>query len=210
VKPYYQDSAVTIFCGDCREIVPTLGRFDLLLTDPPYDLPQEAKASLHAMFRERANGVIVFMPPENQWHNPADQYGFWVKVLCPRNISKKYSRFVDMILFYGNLKWRRGLGRYWTQYTNVFQEQLESSRVHPFAKPESLLRRLIRNHTDAGVTVLDPFCGGGSTLFAAKQTGRKAVGVEIEERYCELAARRCSQEMDFGTANKALSQTDPN
>jgi DNA modification methylase len=68
-------------------------------------------------------------------------------------------------------------------------------RLHPVDKPVELLRRLIAPTTDAGDTVLDPFLGGGATLIAAKELGRRAIGIEIEERYCEIAARRCSQEV---------------
>jgi site-specific DNA-methyltransferase (adenine-specific) len=62
-------------------------------------------------------------------------------------------------------------------------------------KPVGLIRTLLEASTDAGQTVIDPFAGTGSTLLAAQQTGRKAIGIEIEERYCEIAAKRLSQEV---------------
>lgn len=68
-------------------------------------------------------------------------------------------------------------------------------RVHPNEKPLSLMRKLILLASDQGDTIVDPFAGSGTTLRAAKDNGRKAVGIELEERYCELAAKRCAQEV---------------
>lgn len=73
-----------------------------------------------------------------------------------------------------------------------------SEKQHPTEKPIGVLTPLIRNSTDEGETVLDPFMGIGSTLFAAKLEGRRAIGIEIEERYCEIAANRLRQGVLFG------------
>ena len=64
---------------------------------------------------------------------------------------------------------------------------------HPTPKPVELVKHFIRLHTQVGETVLDPFMGAGTTLEAAKQMGRKAIGIEIEEKYCEIAVRRLAQ-----------------
>jgi site-specific DNA-methyltransferase (adenine-specific) len=69
----------------------------------------------------------------------------------------------------------------------------------PFEKPVALLADLVERHTEPNQMVLDPFMGSGSAIEAAKVSGRRAIGIEIEERYCEIAARRCSQEvMELG------------
>ena len=72
-------------------------------------------------------------------------------------------------------------------------------RTHPAAKPESMIRRMLEVSTRPTATILDPFMGSGTTLRAAKDLHRKAIGIEIEERYCEIAAKRLGQEvLDFG------------
>lgn len=84
---------------------------------------------------------------------------------------------------------------------NVLRFPREEPVDHPSPKPEGLMQRLIGAVTPLGGTVLDPFMGAGTTLRAAKNAGRKAIGIEIEERYCEIAAKRLGQEVfDFGEA----------
>jgi len=75
---------------------------------------------------------------------------------------------------------------------------IPNEREHPTPKPVGLMGIFIRNHTDVGDLVFDPFMGGGTTLVAAKQLGRRAIGIEVEEKYCEMAARRLSQDVLFG------------
>ena len=90
----------------------------------------------------------------------------------------------------GKKRWNGGGRR------NVFRHAVNAERgakPHPSTKPESLMRELIGLFTDAGETVLDPFMGSGTTLVAAKRLCRKAIGIEIEERYCEIAAERLRQ-----------------
>lgn len=78
---------------------------------------------------------------------------------------------------------------------NVLRFGREEPRHHPSPKPVELTQRLIEVVTPVGGVVLDPFMGSGTTLRAAKDLGRKAIGIEIEERYCEIAAERCAQEV---------------
>jgi site-specific DNA-methyltransferase (adenine-specific) len=70
-----------------------------------------------------------------------------------------------------------------------------SKKVHPTEKPPSVCSPIIRNSSDSGARVLDPFMGVGSILIAAKLLGRSGIGIEIEERYCEIAARRLAQDV---------------
>lgn len=159
-------------------------KVDLVLTDPPYDFDRQTIHDLNFLFWGLSkNGHIVFAPPENPWVGPADQICFWVKPLSTKNTSKRYSRFVEMIFFYGKLKWNTD--RHWSQYTNVFTDLVESTKYHPFSKPISLLRRLILNHTDEGDLILDPFCGSGNVCLAAKQLKCRYIGIDIDKENCK-------------------------
>ncbi len=80
---------------------------------------------------------------------------------------------------------------------NIIRTAPESNTLHPTTKPLDLVAQFIKWHTTAGQLVLDPFMGSGTTLRAAKDLGRRAVGIEIEERYCEIAVRRLAQEVLF-------------
>jgi len=82
-----------------------------------------------------------------------------------------------------------------SRQSNLWSIPRDSSGDHPTPKPVSLMRRMIENSSDIDDLVLDPFVGSGTTLVAAKELGRKAIGIEIEERYCEIAAKRLSQEI---------------
>lgn len=131
MSPYYNQDGITIYHGDCREVLPTLGDVDLIATDPPY-------------------GVSYV----TSWRSRSD------KLRAPIASSTQ-------------------------------------DPVHPTVKPISLMERIICWSTDEGETVLDCFAGSGPTLAAAKRTSRKAIGIELNERYCEIAANRLSQGVLF-------------
>ena len=198
MKPYYQDNAVTIYHGDCREIVPTLGKFDLLLTDPPYGIGNRmqggtwgAKAK-YADFRawdvapetellaaivalaERSviwGGNYFVLPPSRCWLVWDKQNAVPTMADCEfawSNLDRPAKRMSLPV----------GVHNY----------------GHPTEKPLTLMTWCIGLAGDVQ-TILDPFAGSGTTGRAAKDLGRKAVLIEREERYCEIAAKRMAQEV---------------
>jgi site-specific DNA-methyltransferase (adenine-specific) len=86
----------------------------------------------------------------------------------------------------------RGHGRDWCVSETSDMTQRPD---HPCPRPPAQMLHAVDTFSVAGQLVLDPFCGSGTTLWAAKNLGRRAIGIEIEERYCEIAARRCAQEV---------------
>ena len=176
----------TWICGDSFKFLPVTKEksFQCILTDVPYDLDQDQKEFLHEQFKRICTGtIIVFSPPENPWILPADQYLFWVKPISTKNTSKSYSRFVEQIYVYHmeNPKWN--CKRHWSQYTNVFMDLVDDSSLHPYRKPPSLIERLIRNHTDIGDTILDPFAGSGVVFDVGLALDRQVIAIEKEEKY---------------------------
>lgn len=209
MTPYYQDDAVTIYHGDAREVEPLPG--DVIVTDPPYGMK-------YGGWNNRPQAVVGDHSTEardavlSRWIGPAIVFGTW---RCPRPSATRLVLVWD--------KGRPGMGdiprgpgrsgpRLGLPWGPSHEEVyvigdgfMGSPRMgtvlrfdvargpHPTVKPVGLMAHLVER-CPAG-TVLDPFMGSGTTLVAARQLGRKAIGIEIEERWCEIAARRCSQEV---------------
>jgi site-specific DNA-methyltransferase (adenine-specific) len=235
VKPYYQDASVTIYHGDCRDLLPDLSA-DAVMTDPPYGTGHYASDTdaLDAdTFRSMAlHGAAVFGWPEQLVARcvaasvvPDEWVTWWATNKAGR--SAGLMRECECIAIFGSMPGLeralvnrtgggpavsgiiagRGLDPERRRAGDVWQEAapgmgfLSHLRQHPNEKPMGIVRRLVDLCTDPCGTVVDPFCGSGTTLRAAKDLGRKAIGIEIEERYCEIAAKRCAQEvLDLGEA----------
>jgi hypothetical protein len=221
-RPYYADDSVQLFHGDCLEITEWLAA-DVLVTDPPYgrawrqgrlkghhsdnlnqgianDVGTETRDAALTLWQNRTAVVFgdLMQPPPagvklvGVYRKPPDA-GL-------RGAIGGIRRDAEAIYFLG--KWGSGIGGRSSVFTTrsalVGGTAGISARSggHPHAKPGDVLADLIELTTGS---VADPFAGAGSTLVAAKALGLKAIGVELEERYCELAARRLSQGvLDFG------------
>lgn len=221
MKPYYQDGAVTIYHGDCREL--ELPRADLLLTDPPYGVTYVSNAGVGKgtqpisndgarlslrLYRQvlpqiKATHVLWF----TRWDAWPDVWGelgqwfplrgllVWDKGTPGMGDLDHWGPSFELIASAGTGRISGGRDGSILRFPGV----PSGDRHHPTEKPVALLSYLM-GKLDAR-TVLDPFMGSGATLLAAKNAGRKAVGIEIEERYCEAAAKRCAQEvLDMGAA----------
>ena len=211
VRPFFADDAVTIYHGDCREIVPLLGRFDLMLTDPPYGIDAGNTAFGKAKSRNEdwdkttqpeaiadailhADNAIVW--GGNYYHlAPSPCWLVWDK-------KNDCTTFADCELAWTNLKKAVRVFRW--LWSGPYQEKRES-REHPTQKPIELIKWCIEQAGDVQ-TILDPFAGSGTTGRAAKDLGKRAVLIEREERYCEIAARRLAQDvLPLDCPNKQLS-----
>ncbi len=216
LKPYYQDSAVTIFLGDCREILPELPPVDLVLTDPPYGIKLNTDNSRFSggtagNIAKRGNGIgsgggLPIMNDKEPF-DPAflTEYGqdqiIWGWNNFPNKLPsgaclvwiKRYDDAFGSFLSDAELAWMsKGHGVYCMR--DLSNNSIANERVHPTQKPIPLFSWCLSFFDDAKI-ILDPFMGSGTTLRAAKDLGRKAIGIEIEEKYCEIAARRMSQEV---------------
>lgn len=209
MKPFYRDSFATIYHGDCREILPTLDKADLCLTDPPYGLGEN---SIRVSGREKLAAPTDY--GSFDWdRKPADDD---LIQLCIRSAAhsiifggnyfslppsrawlvwdkQNSGDFADCELAWTNLKQAVRIFRFMWNGMLRAGEARGVQRVHPTQKPVELMTWCL-SFAPTARTVLDPFMGSGTTLVAAKQLGLKSIGIELEERYCEIAARRLSQE----------------
>jgi site-specific DNA-methyltransferase (adenine-specific) len=210
LKPYYQHAGITIYHGDCREILPSLPKCDLLLTDPPYGIGLE-----YGVFDDTAENVralVIELMPLARAHSKrvlltcaTRQICFYPEpdwILCWLNRAGSYCNpwgFTcwQPILCYGPDPY---LAKQLGSRPDVIEHSERAEKNgHPCPKPLGFWKKLIaRGSVDESDLVIDTCMGSGTTLRAAKDLGRKAIGIEIEERYCEIAAKRLSQEVfDF-------------
>ena len=222
MKPYYEHAGITIYHGDCREILPTLPKCDLLLTDPPYGvnlgdhlgaadsrrdhvLVKGRYASYEDTFENLLEIVvpavemalrvvtrgIVFCAGQHigEFPKPNVIGGIYFPAAQGRNAWGFAS--LGTALFYGP-GCRVELGSKATVFSSTAAAEKNG---HPCPKPINAMKYFVNLGSEDGDTVIDPFMGSGTTLVAAKNLGRKAIGIEIEERYCEIAAKRLAQEV---------------
>lgn len=219
MKPYYDHNGIQIYLGDCRDVLPYLSA-DVLVTDPPYGLAHSSNRT-NALYGSvdtyYGDGSIANDHDTSlrdfalQWagERPALVFGSW-KVQRPKNVRALLIWDKGEASGMGDLSipWKPsheeiyviGSGFHGNRTTGVLRAyvpaRISFGRLHPNEKPVALLRTLLQK-CPAGI-VIDPFMGSGSTLRAAKDLGRSAIGIELEERYCEIAAQRLSQEVvDF-------------
>jgi len=205
--PYYEHAGITIYHGDCRDILPHLGPVDLVLTDPPYGIALDTsykKYKNSISYEVVTNDANLFdagflhqygrksiIWGGNCFANTLPNHPGWIAwIKIGRNGGK--IRQAEMELAWTNFISRSQCFR-WT-WIGAYREGNEHQMSHPTQKPLPLMKWCI-SLADNPQTILDPFMGSGTTLVAAKQLGRKAIGIEIEEKYCEIAVKRLAQEV---------------
>ena len=204
MKPYYEDGQITIYHGDCREILPTLEPVDLVLTDPPYgvdwdyggydDSPEQAhRLALEILPHLRLVAPVVLLTPGTKLMFRYPEPNWTLSWFVPAGTGVGPWGFVcwHPVLAYGKDPYGGKGSRPDSREIIPKASHIE----HPCPKPVEVMRWLIERGSIAPATVLDPFMGSGTTLRAAKDLGRKAIGIEIEERYCEIAVNRLAQEV---------------
>ncbi len=202
-KPYYEAGGITIYHGDCRDVLPRLKdqSIDVTITDPPYGIRKAGWDDVFPLFwlddvARITKSAIAVMPGINNLYS------------LPKTIGRfEYRWMLSIHLTNGMTRGLMGFGN-WIPVTvyaphgaSLYRQQQDATAVpisgnmpdHPSPKPLRAMKWLVSRFE--GETILDPFMGSGSTLRAAKDLGRKAIGIEIDERYCEIAARRLQQEV---------------
>lgn len=246
-KPYYEQDGITIYHGDCREILPHLPKVEMVFTDPPYGHNNNNGDLIHhwekALGKKAGAVVAEARPIANdsaeetaaliEWFygmlpnvlvadgvcccccgggGPDPQFARWSLLLDsvlnfkqmviwdkgPMGMGWHYRRSYECVLVA-----HRGKGRWFDESDKVeniirpgfrgIKKIIPQAADHPTPKPWQLPFHFIELHSQSGETVLDPFMGGGSTLEAAYRAGRKFIGIELEEKYCEIAAKRLAQ-----------------
>lgn len=225
MKPYYEDDQVVIYNGKCEDIVPNISNFELIVTDPPYGISHPCN------FKSRGRGKLA------ECNDYPDVFGdtelfdpqFLLSFQKP-TVLWGANYFADKLpLSSGWLVWDKerpdGLDQStcelaWTNYVKgvrrfkylwngMMRAGEKGQNFHPTQKPIALIQWIFSLKWTPPGAVLDPYMGAGSTLVAAKYLGRKAIGIEIEESYCEIAVKRvsqCSLKFNFSDEKETVSQ----
>lgn len=223
LTPYYDDGVVTVYHGDCRDVLPYLEAADVLVADPPYGVNWQSGRGSHEKIIgddgsltveswlplalraiRRGRHAYIFGLSERDVPADAPMCGFtdivWDKgIIGPGDLSSPWGPMHERILFgvqeisKANRAKNYGVGAARLRKGSVIRIQRRQSGqtlLHPTEKPVDLIRILIESSSTFGEVVLDPFMGSGSTLEAAVLEGRRAIGIELEERYCAAAVDR--------------------
>jgi len=239
MKPYYQYNGVTIYHGDCFDLLPQMPMVDLIVTSPPYNIVRKnmgggENSTLKSQQEKLMNQWYDDSLPEAEYQKNQREI---IKLMISRcrgsvfyNHKLRYSikrsgrvispwEWISGLPLWAEIVWDRGGGIAFNcnrfvhsderiyqfcrpvvfnknPYTTVWKIHPVPQNVdHPCPFPTQIPSRCISTCTGPGHLVMDPFCGAGTTLMVAKDLGRQAIGIEREERYCEVAAKRLSQEV---------------
>lgn len=195
MEPYYDHAGITIYHADCREVLPLPSSY-VVVTDPPYgvnfrneqwdaEVPELA-TRLPDMFEAAA----IFCGPTKCWDYPRPKWvACWARPASSARSTMGGFNHWTPVLLYGSVKMRVDF-KSWHAIAYASPDY-----GHPCPKPVCVVKWIIGEISKPESMILDCYMGSGTTLRAAKDLGRKAIGIEIEEKYCEIAAQRMAQEV---------------
>jgi DNA modification methylase len=207
VRPFYDQDGITVYCGDCHDVLPQLNQADLVLTDPPYGLTwidlgfdQATKVDWQAAStwdrRPSPETLQAITRAGRAWiiwggnYLASDLGDCKSPLVWDKQTGANY--FADGELAFTSFK-TGTLRIFRHQWCGAFKDSERGERnYHPTQKPVDLMKWCIGLVKGAD-TILDPFMGSGSTLVAAKQLGKRAIGIERDPKYCEMAVARLAQ-----------------
>jgi DNA modification methylase len=211
--PYYEEDGITIYHGDGLDILPAIQKVALCLTDPPYGVQMSNGFDGFDGFGGFGKPIARRQYPDS-WDKERPSSVLFAMLLarCDRAIIFGGNFFADLLpasthwIVWDKLNTMPSFGDCELAWTNVDRKSVkkktvewngllgkERERFHPTQKPLELMTWCLETYSQPTDVILDPFMGSGTTLRAAKDLGRKCIGIEIEEKYCEIAVRRLAQ-----------------
>jgi site-specific DNA-methyltransferase (adenine-specific) len=198
--PYFQADGVTLYCGDCLEILPHLGKVDAVVTDPPYGIARVWKGGASSGWGKARKDTAK----RNEWDDKPPTPAIFEAILgfgVPTAIWG--GNYFTLPVSRGWLVWNKPERNFtlaecelaWTNRDMVARvcdyRRSDPGRVHPTQKPVGVMEWTVEKlKAKDGAIVLDPFMGSGTTGVACIRTGRKFIGIELDPTYCEIAKQR--------------------
>lgn len=227
MTPYYDDGTCVIYHGDCLEVMSTLTEVGLVVTDPPYFqpathyVPARGERPIRSLgdtsvlefaFKAWAEAIDMATTDNASVYVFCDGQSYPITFRAFYSLGRVRPIVWDKVVSFNGYTWRHQHELIaWVEKHEAeriptgdgdilrFRNVKRAERIHPAEKPVDLLSTILAKYQPT--TVLDPFMGSASTLVAAAASGHRAIGIEIEERYCEIAAKRLAlapESLDFG------------
>lgn len=228
MNPYYQDDSVTLYHADCFDVMREMVTYSvpLIVTDPPYGINENNKKNLsrsglakpkdygdfewdkqpldkkyfYEIFRVSLNQIIFGGNYYTAYLSGSSCWLVWDK-------DNGQTEFADCELAWTSFQ--TAVRKFRWRWSGFRQEDMKhkETRFHPTQKPLPLMKWVLANYSQPEDIILDPFMGSGTTLVAAKELGRRAIGIDKSKKYCDIAIERLRQEclpINTGAANNAL------
>lgn len=210
---------VTLYHGDARRLLPLLSGVYAVVTDPPYGLNYQPDGghriagdqltsfrrlllALPELLCDLAPTTLGWFARWDTWHELVDALGryfpptsmvVWDKLVHGRGNCRHFGPRHELVYVHAPAAHLMRVAGRRPQDVFACRKRLGNT-FHITEKPVALMAHLVESLCPAGAAVLDPFCGSGSTLLAARQLGRRAIGIELDETHCHTAARRLAEE----------------